>query len=181
MARLKVNLLPREAEAVRKTNVAVKWLSLASKMIVGVFVLLIAILFGIYFLLRAQLVQVKANVEQARIELEQSGDQELKYRLYQAILNEADKVIKDRIDYKGIFDDVNGLLPAGVSVGGLTFDKGLVVFEGRANGVQAFARALNSFSNIGEGDGRFAEAALTNVSRGPDGIYLFRLEISLRK
>ena len=177
---IKIDLLPKEAEEIKKINVTVNWLKLSSQGLLTVFVLATVFIFGWFFLTQSQINQVKQDVEQAKARIDQSSQEELKYRLYQEILSKADQVIKERRDFKGIFDDLYVLLPPFVTVKGFGFDKDLVIFEGDATGIQAFANVMNSFSKIGTGGPqRFKEVALTTVSRGGDGHYLFRMEISL--
>lgn len=177
---MKIDLLPKEAGEIKKVNQAVKWLKLVSQSLLVVFVLAIAGFFGWFFVTSSQLQQVETQVEAARLQLEQSGQEELKYRLYQEILSSAEVLIKERKDFKGIFDDLYALLPAGVTVKGLSFDKELVIFEGDANNVQSFASAITNFAGVADNSGsRFKEIALTTVSRGADGHYTFRMEISL--
>lgn len=181
MAHIKIDLLPKEAGEIKKVNQTLKWLRRVSQVLLVVFILVIVVLFSWFFITQSQVTQVKAQVEAAKAQLEQSSQEELKYRLYQEILNRADKLIKERKDFKGIFDDLYAQLPPGVTVKALSFDKELVIFEGDASGIQAFATSISNFSNAASNSAsRFKEIALTTVSRGADGHYIFRMEISLK-
>ena len=180
MATIRIDLVPKEAGQVIKINTVVRRLMFASRAIVLVFVLIIAGLFGWFFLVNYQNSQIKSQVEAATAQVAQSSQQELRYRLYQDILGQAAGVIKDRTDYKGIFDDVFRLLPPQVGISGLVFNGDVLVLSVKANGVRDFGSVLDSVALIKDGKiERFKTAALTGVSRTADAIYSFRLEIGM--
>lgn len=182
MARIKIDLLPKQAEVVKKTNRTITYMVMASRILVVGFIVAAALIYGIYFYFQNANAGVKSQVDAAAANIQQSSQEELKYRLYQQILAESDTIIKSRKDFRGIFSDLNTVLPTGITVRGLTFDEGAIVFDGSANGVGAFGRALDSFGKIESGGtSRFGQVALTQVARGPDGIYNFRMEVGLAK
>lgn len=182
MARIKIDLLPKQADDVKRLNKTVNVLMLVSRTLVLVFVVGVALVFGVFFYFQNLNSQVKAQVDAASANIEQSSQEELKYRLYQQILTQTDTIIKQRRDFRGIFQDLNALLPDEVAVRGLTFDEDIIIFDGSVQGVGSFGRLLDNFKKLEENPSeRFTQVALKQVSRGADGSYTFRLEIGLTK
>lgn len=178
MARLKIDLLPKEAEEIKKINLAIKWLKMVNEVMVGVFILAVVIIFGLYFWSNYQLKEVDKKVKLVTNQIEQSSVIEQKYRWYQEVLGKADKVISGRKDYRGIFNDLFVLIPAEVMVTGVSFDKEVVIFEGKVDGVQKLALFLDKMKSIEKGESkRFDVVALTKVVRTGDAYYTFNLEL----
>lgn len=180
MARLKIDLLPKKASEIKKINKTIFILRTTAEVIAGLLLVSIIGVFVWLFLTNLELQRVGSQVGNAQLQLEQSGEEEVKYRLYQEILSRSDQIIKERKDYKGIFDDVYALVPEDVFVSGINFEGQTVIFDGRARGVQAFSRAIDNFLKIGSGQvARFKDVAMINVSRLGDAFYSFKLEIGL--
>lgn len=179
----RLNLLPKEAGQIRKTNVLIGKVKLLTIGILALGIAIVAGVFGWLFYSQFELNQTKTAVEELTVELDSRAEEELKLRYYQQVLNSSAAIIASRKDYRVILNQLYSLVPASVLVETVSFgEEDVMAISGRARGVQSFRELLKNFET--KDAGRHSWLGKVNVKsaqRLPDGIYLFRMEINLNK
>lgn len=176
----KVNLLPVSIKEIRRLNRTVEGLRLAVAGVLGVFVVLVVLLFGGWFLTNQQLQTWSVREKELLARLTELSVQEITYRRFKTIVAAAERILGERREYRGVLNDVYSRLPSGTYVEDLQFVEDMVRVRIKAADVHRFVGAVESFQ-AGVAASSFDRASLSSVSRTLNGSYSFELELKIKK
>ncbi len=174
---IRVNLLPKKVEKIQQANKIIGYLKLCGQIMAGGLGLSLVVVFGWFFFTSWQLSSVGVRVDSLTAQIEQESDAEKSYRRFKAVLLQTDKVLGERRDFESI-NELYSLLPQGVTIEGISFGEKIMLFDGRAEDVQAMGRVLSALQTVKSE--RLGEMAVKKVTRDTDGAYTFTVEIMLK-
>ena len=179
---ISVNLASKEELKIARANQMVDRLKLASILAIVVFVVIVGLVYGYFFLTSRQVASVSRDIELVSGQISGMAETELWYRRLLSVAEEADRLARLRKDFAGVLLDVYDLLPDEVMIEAVRFEGDVVVVEIMSEGVQSMSRALKLLSTVAVQDSaRFDEGALGSVRRNDRGLYILRIELGLRE
>lgn len=178
MPTIRVDLTSKEASKIARSNRLIDRLRLASGVFIGLFVLVVAGIFGYFFYLNSRVASVDVRVQSITNQIQEKAETEVLYRRLADIAREANNLIQGRQDYAGVLLEVYALLPDQVQIEGVRFEDNSVIVDVRTAGVQDMNRTLNVLESI-DGNDKFSGMNLESVRRADDGNYFIRIRLNL--
>lgn len=175
-----VNLLPKTQLRVKQTNRIVLGLQLVSRILAGVFLMILVAEYAWAAITNQRIQTTRARITAVQDEVEQQADIEGRYLYYQQVLANATTIIENRKNFLESLGQLYALLDPSVTIEGVSFSEQTLVFSGRAPNVQVFVQTLDSFRGAAEAESSlFGDMVLQTSNREPDGKYSFKIEIEL--
>lgn len=174
---ISVNLLPKKVERIQQANKIIGYLMLGSKIMAGGLGLALLVVFGWFFITNWQLGNIGARVDSLTSQIQEESETEKSYRRFKDVLSQTRRVLGERRDFASV-NELSLLLPMGVAVQGITFGDKIMMFEGKAEDVQALGKVLSALAAVKSE--RLGDMAVKKIQRDVDGSYTFSLEIMLK-
>lgn len=123
---ISVNLASKEVLKIAKANQLIDRLKIASVLVIVVFVVIVGLVYGYFFLTNRQVASVSSDIELVSGQITQMAETELWYRRLLSVAEEADRLVSLRKDFAGVLLDVYDLLPDEVMIEAVRFEGDVV-------------------------------------------------------
>lgn len=169
-----INLLPRRRKKVKRWPV--EKLKAWIVVILALYVIGVVSLLGFSLFTARELSQVKAQKAALERKIKEEAKKETLAVLLKDRLSKEEKILKAKINYKGIFEVVNNLSAPEVLFDDVEIERGKLSLSGEATNLASLKDFLDRI-NASAND--FSYAEISSVARTKTGGYTFSLETIL--
>lgn len=179
MAKTKINLLPVDK---RKVQFSEKTLSFLTKLSAGILTLAIIFLVVILtysFYLAQENRDLGKKIKAAEEAIDSYRETETEIRTLKIKLEAINKIFKEAVDYSLTLERLYEILPSGLTLNDISFDKGKVGLNGQASDSKSMGLFVNAIVDEKRGGKYFGNGVLTSIIGGKDGSYKFSLSLDI--
>lgn len=149
---------------------------------VTIFLVFVLTIGGVFLYFKFRLGTTKSELSSLEKTYSSRASDVVTYIRNKQSIDEIDKILSGRNEYRQRLQDVYAILPSGVYLSGVDFTpEGVLSFSGKADGVDSYEDFINSLNlSMGRPDFSFSEVVQTELVRQRNGNYRFIIDLKMK-